>query len=227
MSCNLFLVIFDKMFHKSIFKTIYLLFFLTMILTFIYYFFVNIAKADPLYSQNGENKIVDFGPDFGDRQLSVAIEERGKGKITLKKSLSSYCRYDLSGFEETVTIGLTLKISQSANAVEIFGPVGAHSENRQYFILDSNLCPKPLAFVKNNNLMYNVYSDQPSFKVEDFNHDDWQDIAAEYRNYDENPLIDGTRDIYLFDPKNLQFTFLRTENYQQESICPECQNEVK
>jgi len=215
------------MFYKSTFKKIYLLFFLTMILTFVYYFFLNVAKADPLYSQNGENKIVDFGSDFGSRQLSVSIEERGKGKISVKKSFSSYCRYDLSGFEEIVMINSTLKISNSANAVEISGAVGAHGENRQYFILDENLCPKPLAFVKNNNIIYNVYSDQPSFKVEDFNQDGWQDIAAEYRDYDRNPLIDGRRDIYLLDPKNQQFIFLLTENYQQEIVCPECQNGVK
>ncbi len=161
----------------------------------------------------GDQQVINLGGSFGQRTVRVNINA-GQGKIEIEKNLFTDCNSNLVGFQDEAKIRGTISVSSGDKAVEITAAVGAHSENRQYFTIDKNFCPQPLAFVKDGAISYNIYSDEPNFLLQDFNDDGSTDIAAEYRNYDLNPIVDGTRDIYFFDPKTNQFMFSQTENFQ-------------
>ncbi|OIN90289.1 hypothetical protein CO019_00790, partial [Candidatus Berkelbacteria bacterium CG_4_9_14_0_2_um_filter_42_30] len=214
------------MFRQSIFKTIYIIFFLGVLAIASYYLYSNIAKADPIVGTNGDTKLLDFGGDIGARQIFVRISGKD-GEMIVKRSFTSYCSQKLSGFENSVKIDSLVNLGGDEKLIEISGPVGVHAENRQYFFLDSNRCPKPLSFAKNGLVVYNIYSDEPSFKLIDYNSDGYLDIGAEYRNYDKNPLVDGVRDIYLSRPDKSSFVYSRSESFTWESECKECSGTIK
>jgi len=201
--------------RKSISKIVYLLIVILAVGVLVYLFWANVVGADSLAGKAADSKIIDFGGNVSKKEVSVIFSGDDGGKITVKKSIISSCSHKLEGFEKTATINSLIIIGADKKMLEISAPVGVHSENRQYFILDQNLCPQPLAFVKNSAIDYNIYSDQPSFKLQDFNDDDWLDIASEFRDYDKNPLLDGIRDIYLFNGQKNDFEFNRSETYQQ------------
>lgn len=165
----------------------------------------------------GDQQTVDLGGSFGGKSIKVSISGNN-GKIELEKNLFSSCKTNLSGFQNEAKISGTINLDNNEKAVEIVGLAGAHAENRQFFIADNNYCFKPLAFVKNGTMSYNIYSDEPNFLLQDFNADGISDIAAEYRNYDLNPILDGIRDIYLYNSSSRQFEFMRSENFQYQEI---------
>ncbi|MCX6810959.1 MAG: hypothetical protein NTY30_04515 [Candidatus Berkelbacteria bacterium] len=165
----------------------------------------------------GDQQIIDLGNGLGGKTVKVIINGNN-GKIEIEKSLFSGCGIDLAGFQNEAKIRGTISLGMEEKVVEISGTAGAHAENRQFFTIDKNYCPKPIVFVKNGAVSYNIYSDEPSFLLQDFNADGATDLAAEYRNYDLNPIIDGTRDIYLFDIINRQFVLSRSENFQYQEL---------
>lgn len=158
----------------------------------------------------GDQQLLDLGSDFGKKNVWV-IFSNNSAKIEIEKNLFSSCSFDLTGFQTEAKIVGTVQINNKERAIEISGPAGAHSENRQYFIIDMNYCPKPLSFVKNNGVSYNIYSDEPSFVLQDFNADGIIDLAVEFRNYDLDPIVDLVRDIYLLNNEGHQFVFQRSE----------------
>lgn len=198
--------------RQSANKIVYLVALILVLFALGYVFYAGLVGADPLGPKPQESKTIDFGGDVGEREVSIAFSGTS-GKISVKKSIFFSCSYSLVGFEKTASIGALVSIGSGKIALEISAPVGVHSENRQYFTLDQNLCPQPLQFVKNGAIDYNVYSDQPSFLLEDFNSDGWLDIGVEFRDYDKNPLEDGIREIYLYNSTNSNFEFSRNENY--------------
>lgn len=165
----------------------------------------------------GDQKTLDLGLGLGHKNVRLTISN-GNGKIEVTKNMFSGCESKLTGFQNEAKIRGTVSFGENLKAVEVFADVGAHSENRQYFIIDKNFCPKPISFVKNNLVSYNVYSDEPSFLLQDYNGDGVTDLAVEYRNYDLNPIIDGMRDIYFFDLNNNKFEFSRTDKFQYIEI---------
>jgi len=209
-----------------ILKIFYVVIFAALIIGLAVYLYLNLISADSNVGENGDAKYLDFGGTHGRRQ--VILKMNGKdGEIGLVKSLTRSCSSKISGFEKSGKIDSLINLGENFNVIEISGLVGAHSENRQYFYLDSNSCPKPIGFVKNGNRAYNIYSDQPSFSMLDFNVDGWQDIGVEQRNYDANPILDGIREIYLYSPNSKEFVYQRLENYKQEEVCPTCNIEIK
>lgn len=204
--------------RKSISKIVFLLILILALAALGYVFYASVVGADPLTGRPGESKTIDFAGDIGKKEVSITFSGNNAGKISVKKSIISSCSHKLEGFEKTAAIGPLIVIGPGKKALEIAAAVGIHSENRQYFVLDQNLCLKPLAFVKNGVVDYNVYSDQPSFKLEDFNGDDWSDVGVEFRDYDKNPLQDGIRDIYLYHNEKNNFEFSRNETYQQQLL---------
>ena len=204
------------MIRKSAFKTIYLFFFLVVIMIIGYFLYSNIVGADPIVGETGDSRILDFAGNIGKKQIFVKFRAKGNSEIIVKKSLSSYCSQKLSGFEDSAKIGSLINTGNDLKLIEISGFVGVHSENRAYYLLGDDLCPKPIIFVKKDMIVYNIYSDQPSFKLQDFDGDGFVDLATEYRNYDKNPLIDGIREIYLYNPQKQSFGYNRSEFYQQE-----------
>lgn len=204
--------------RKSVSKIVYLVISILILVVLGYIFFTDIVGADSLVGKSGETKTVDFGDDIGKKEVSIIFSGSDGGKIGLKKSVFLSCSHKLAGFEKKAVIGPLVTIGPGEYALEIAAAVGVHSENRQYFVLDKNLCPQPLAFVKNGAVDYNVYSDQPSFKLQDFNGDGWLDIAIEFRDYDKNPLQDGIRDIYLYQNEKNHFEFSHNEMYQQQLL---------
>lgn len=200
--------------RQSAKKIIYLIVLILVLAAIGYIFYAGIVGADSLGGRVKEEKMVDFGGSTGSKEVSITFSGTS-GKISLKKSIFSSCSHNLVGFEKAASIGPLVSIDSNRKALEISSPVGVHSENRQYFVLDQNQCPAPMSFVKNGAIDYNVYSDQPSFKLQDFNLDGLIDIGVEFRDYDKDPLQDGIREIYLFNDINNSFDFGRRENYQQ------------
>jgi len=198
------------MIKNSFYRRIYLVFVTAIVVTLAYYFFAGLAKADPTVGESGDHKMLDFGGKIGRKEVFIEVTNQ-PGKITIKRSLFSWCSSELSGFENEAKINGLWGTSENQRLIEIAGPVGAHGENRQYFYLDANLCPLPIAFVKNDLSVYNIYSDEPNFTIADFNSDNYLDIGAEYREYDKNPLVDGIREIYLFLPQERIFIFNKSE----------------
>ena len=165
----------------------------------------------------GDQQIINLGSGLESRTIRIAISNN-KGSIEVEKSMFSNCSYDLSGFQNEAKICGTISVGGDKKLIEVVGVAGAHTENRQYFSVDNNYCPKPIAFVKNGTINYNIYSDEPSFLLQDFNADNVTDLAVEYRNYDLSPIVDGARDIYIFDSIGNKFDFSRTENFQYQEI---------
>ncbi len=167
--------------------------------------------------EGGDQQIINLGSGLESRTVRTKVSNN-KGNIEVEKSIFSNCSYDLSGFQDEAKIRGTISVGGGKKLVEIVGVAGAHTENRQYFSVDNNYCPKPIAFVKNGTINYNIYSDEPSFLLQDFNADNVTDLAVEYRNYDLNPIVDGVRDTYIFDSIGNKFDFSRTENFQYQEI---------
>jgi len=199
---------------KSSLKIVYSSISLLLIAVISYYLYTTIASADQGLDNGDLSKFLDFGGNIGAKRVSLNISDSG-GEIEIKRSGNSSCSQKISGFEKEAKIVSLVDISGNLKAVEVSGFVGAHSEGRQYFILDETSCPKALAFVKDGIKVYNIYSDQPSFKFEDFNYDGWYDLAPEYRNYSADPLLDGVREIYLFNPLQNQFEYSSLSEYRQ------------
>ncbi|MCX6812775.1 MAG: hypothetical protein NTW79_04160 [Candidatus Berkelbacteria bacterium] len=175
------------------------------------------AASDPKVDENGDVQTLNFAGSIGDKKVFVPFSV-DSGEIIIKNSAISYCSAKLFGFEQSVKINQLLKIADDISAIEISGYVGVHAENRQYFYLDDQLCPKPLAFVKNGETSYNLISDEPNFLLLDFNTDGFLDVASENRNYDLDPITDGIRDIYLFNSVAKEFKFERSENFHQAAV---------
>jgi len=214
------------MFRTTTYKIIYLVVSIFAIAALTYFLYQNFIAADIEISANGDQKLLDFSADIGKKMVFLRFENK-KGEIIVKKNLANYCRHSLSGFESSVKIDGTLDINDQLKLVEISGPVGIHSRSKQFFFLDQNHCPQPTVFVKDGQRMYNIFSDQPSFKIADFNGDNYPDIAAEYRNYDLNPLIDGIREVYYFNFETKSFVYDHSENYQDKENCLNCTGEIK
>ena len=164
-------------------------------------------------SSGGDGQKVDFGGNIGSKNVRVTIS-KNQGKIEIEKNLFSNCAADLTGFQDEAKISGVISLGAGQKAVEISGLAGAHAENRQYFIIDKNFCPVAIAFVKDNQINYNIYSDEPNFAVQDINGDGATDITSDYRNYDLDPIANGTRDQYIYNQKNQDFEFSRSENIQ-------------
>ena len=207
-------------------KIIYLVFFASIIFFGSYFLYRNYIGADINVGQSGDRQLLDFGEKFGRKYVFLRLENK-KGEIIVKKSSAEYCNYPLSGFESSVKIDGIFNMGSDLKLIEISGPVGVHSRSKQFFYLNNNSCPEPIPFVKDNVKVYNIYSDQPSFKVFDSDGDGFSDVAAEYRNYDLNPLVDGIREIYRFDNNNREFVYSHSENYQEGVDCPGCVGEIK
>jgi hypothetical protein len=197
-----------------------------MVLFGSYLLFRNYVGADINTGESGDRQLLDFGGTIGRKYIFLRLENK-KGEIIIKKNSREYCNYPLSGFESSVEIDGILNVGRDLKLIEISGPVGVHSRSKQYFYLNNNSCPVPIPFVKDKIKVYNIYSDQPNFKVSDFNHDGFSDVVAEYRNYDLNPLVDGIREIYHFDNNNREFVYSHSENYQESADCPECMGDIK
>lgn len=207
-------------------KIIYLTFFALLIIFGSYLVYRNYVGADINVGDSGDRQLLDFGGNIGRKYVFLRLEDK-KGEIIIKKSSTEYCNYPLSGFESSVKIDGVFNIGSDLKLIEISGPVGVHSRSKQFFYLNSNSCPEPIPFVKDKVKVYNIYSDQPSFKVFDSDNDGFSDFAAEYRNYDLNPLVDGIREIYRFDNKSREFVYSHTENFQEGVDCPGCVREIK
>lgn len=213
------------MLRNTTLKLIYLSFFAVVILIGSYFLYRNYISADINIDENGDRQLLDFGDDIGTKYILLSMENTN-GEIIVKNNFSGYCKHPISGFEKSVKIDGLLEIGE-VKLIEISGPVGVHSRSKQFFYLDSSLCPQSITFVKDQLKVYNIFSDQPSFQTSDFTQDGVADFAAEYRNYDLNPLVDGIREIYIFDQNLKQFLYLRSENYQQNSDCIDCYGEIK
>ena len=61
----------------------------------------------------------------------------------------------------------------------------------------------------------------------DFNVDGWQDVGVEMRNYYADPIIDGIRDIYQYNPTTKEFVYTRSEDFKQDEVCSTCNSEIK
>lgn len=201
--------------HKFFSKIIYFLLSVVIIAaTGVFIFRSRIFASD---IGGGDQQTLDLGSNLGSKTVRITINGN-EGKLEISKNLFSSCRIGITGFQNEAKIRGTIKLGTSLKAIEITGPAGAHAENRQFFITDEQYCPKPLTFAKNGNINYNIYSDEPGFLQQDFNSDGATDLAVEYRNYDLNPILDGTRDIYLFDKANKRFEFSRTESFRYREI---------
>jgi hypothetical protein len=214
------------MLRSTIFKITYLVFFALLTIFGAYFLYRSYIQADINVGDSGDRQLIDFGGVVGHKHIFVRLENK-PGEIIVKKNSREYCNCPLSGFESSVKIDGVLDVGSELKLIEISGPVGVHGRSKQYFYLDNNICPTPVPFVKDQVRVYNIYSDQPSFKVADIDGDGFADIAAEYRNYDLNPLVDGIREIYRFDNKTKEFVYLRAENYQEGVDCPGCIGEIK
>lgn len=211
--------------RNTILKIIYLTFFAAAIVVVSILLYRNYIAANINISANGDRQLLDFGEELGKKYVLVNIEN-SQGEIIIKKGLDSYCKSVLSGFEKTVKIDGIFLVG-GERLIAISGPVGVHSRSKQFFYLDSEICPKPVSFAKDGVKVYNIYSDQPNFLEEDFNADGVVDFATEFRNYDLNPLVDGIREIYIYNRENHQFEFLKSEKYQQSENCLDCDGEIK
>jgi len=214
------------MIRSTTLKITYLIFFAFLILFGSYFLYRNYVGADINVGESGDRQLLDFGEKIGRKYVFLRLENK-KGEIIIKKSATEYCNYPLSGFESSVKIDGILNAGSGLKLIEISGPVGVHSRSKQFFYLNNNSCPEPVPFVKDKVLVYNIYSDQPNFKISDFNDDGFVDVAAEYRNYDLNPLVDGVREFYHFDIISREFVYSHFENYQEGIDCPECTGEIK
>lgn len=160
-----------------------------------------------------EQQKIDFGGRNGAMDVRLIISPSEK-RIEIKKNFYSNCSRELIGFQDEVKIKSVVKIGKDIQAVEISGSAGVHAENKQFFIIDTNYCPLPIGFVKNSEISYNIYSDEPYFLVQDINADSYTDLAADYRNYDLDPIVDVRREIYIFDSVKNQFIYNRLESFQ-------------
>lgn len=209
-----------------ILKIFYIISFSALIIGLGFYLYFSLVKADTSVGENGDIKFLDFGGNIGQKQMVLKVDGKN-GTISVNQTMLSSCSQKIVGFEKSAKIDSLISIGEGFRVIEISGLVGAHSENRQYFYLDEKKCPQALAFVKNGSKVYNIYSDQPSFKLIDFNVDGWQDVGVEMRNYDADPIVDGMRDIYLYNPVAKEFVYSRSEDYKQEEVCPTCNSEIK
>ncbi|MEI8061136.1 MAG: hypothetical protein WCG99_02480 [Candidatus Berkelbacteria bacterium] len=175
------------------------------------------AKIFASDTGGGDQQIINLGSGLESKTVRTAVSNN-KGSIEVDKSMFSNCSSALSGFQDEAKIRGTISVGGDKKLIEVVGVAGAHTENRQYFSVDNNYCPKPIAFVKNGTINYNIYSDEPSFLLQDFNADNVTDLAVEYRNYDLSPILDGARDIYIFDSIGNKFDFSRTESFQYQEI---------
>jgi len=199
------------MLRNNLVRLIYLFATLIVIFFAVYALLHSKIFADDL---GGGNKMdLNFSGSLGKKTVETIINGN-VGKIQVNQSLFSSCSVSLTGFQKEAKIQGLVDFSPKIKAVEVRGIAGVHAENRQYFSVDGNSCPRPVAFVKNGIVSYNIYSDEPHFIVQDFNEDGFVDIASEYRNYDLDPILDGIRDIYLFTPGSQNLIFNRSEIFK-------------
>jgi hypothetical protein len=162
-----------------------------------------------------EQQKIDFGGRNGTLDVRLIISP-GEKRIEIKKNFYSNCSKELIGFQDEAKIKSVVKIGKDIQAVEISGSAGVHAENKQFFILDTNYCPLPIGFVKDSEISYNIYSDEPYFLVQDINTDSYIDLAVDYRNYDLDPIVNAKREIYIFDFERNRFVFNRLEFIKYE-----------
>lgn len=196
--------------RKSLLKTVYIILTLVVILSGVYFLYKNYISADAITAEKIVETKVDLG-DLGQKKVRISTGSKG-GNIEILKSLSS-CSTKLTGFEKDVNVSGVINAGKK-KFIEITGPVGIHAENKQLFLVEPNLCLKAVAFEKNTAIEYNIYSDEPNFLVQDFNSDNYVDIASGWRDYDKDPLLNGFRDIYLFDSSSTRFKFSHREQVE-------------
>lgn len=197
--------------RSNLVRFIYLFAILAIVFFALYALLHSKIFADDL---GGGNKVdLNFSGNLGKKTVEVIINGN-VGKIQVSQSLFSSCSTSLTGFQREAKVQGLVNFSPKVKAIEISGIAGVHAENRQYFTVDSNSCPHPMAFVKNSVVSYNIYSDEPNFIVQDLNTDGFIDVASEYRNYDLDPILDGVRDIYLFTAESQNFIFKRSEIFK-------------
>lgn len=196
--------------RKSLLKTLYIILALLVILSGIFFLYKNYISADATTAEKIVETKVDLG-DLGQKKIRISTGSEG-GNIEIERTFSS-CPAKLTGFEKDVDVSGVV-IAGKKKLIEITGPVGIHAENKQLFLVEPNLCLKAVAFEKNTAIEYNIYSDEPNFLVQDFNSDNYVDIASGWRDYDKDPLVNGFKDIYLFDSSSTRFKFSHREQVE-------------
>lgn len=195
--------------RNAILRIVYVVTAITIILIAVYLLYANYIQADSVSEQIVSESMVDLGSD-GAKKVRLSISGR-EGTIRVYRSLYSNCEYRLTGFEKDLRVSSVISATNK-KIIEVSGFVGVHAENKQFFVLDDRYCPTPVAFEKNGVKEYNVYSDEPNFLVQDMNADGFTDLASDWRDYDRDPLINGFRDIYYFNPDTLTFQFNNRES---------------
>ncbi|TSC94323.1 MAG: hypothetical protein Athens101428_366 [Candidatus Berkelbacteria bacterium Athens1014_28] len=203
---------------KKIYCLIIILAVLILGLFFIPY---SISLKEKNLQLGGESKIFDFGNDVGEKKVFLQFSDN-RGKLYVKKNFYSYCYISLSGFEQSAVVNQLSIGHDQLKIIEVSGYVGAHSENRQYFYLDSNLCPKAITFEKEGELSYNIFSDEPNFILQD--DDGLINLIVEFRNWDTDPISETIRDRYFFESEKQKFIFAGSENFSYLNVLPDDNN---
>ncbi|MFA5158698.1 MAG: hypothetical protein WC451_05960 [Patescibacteria group bacterium] len=195
--------------RSVILRSVYIIAAIAIILIAFYFLYSNFIQADTLDEQIINEAMIDLGSS-GTKKVRLLISGR-EGTIKVYRSLYSNCEYRLTGFEKDLRVIGVISVGEK-KMIEVGGFVGVHAENKQFFILDDRYCPKPVVFEKNGTVEYNIYSDEPIFLVQDMNADGYVDVASDWRDYDQNPLKNGFRDIYYFNPESFSFQFVKRES---------------
>lgn len=189
-----------------------------------------IACISIFYTEVIGNDFNNISDKFDARTLSFSGEAKivkasiDENKITVRKNFYTTCSNELSGFENQIVIDNTIK-TQNGDIISVSGYVGAHAENRQFFYLDDENCPRQIAFYKSNQKFYNIYSDEPNFEVVYAENGDLKSLIADYRNYDLDPTKDILRQFYQYDSANRQFNYQKTVETTTTN-CTDCSGKI-
>ena len=198
----------------------YLVIVATILIACISIFLVEVTSRDfnNISDQYDARTLIFFGKN------KVIKAEIGKNKVSVKKNFYTTCTNNLDGFEDQIVIDNTIKTAND-NIFSISGYVGAHAENRQFFYLDEESCPKQIAFYKSNQKFYNIFSDQPNFELVYSENGDLKSLIVDFRNYDLDPTKDILRQFYDYDSANHQFNYLKTIESTTVN-CQDCQGRI-
>jgi len=120
--------------------------------------------------------------------------------LLTKSDLAHVYRLRLAGFDDSVATCSRPEFHLSSrNFLCLKGYVGAHSENRVFVDLENFTTVR---FVDAENANNFLVSDAPNFIFDPYKP---QNIAADMRNYDKNPLTDSIRSHYKWDGEKFIF----------------------
>lgn len=182
-----------------------------------------VIKNEKQLKSGGESRVFDFGGEVGKKKIFIQFYSN-KQRLYVQKNYFTYCYIPLIGYESSAKITQFISGSNQKKLIEVSSYVGVHSENRQYFYLKNDLCPKNIIFEKNDELSYNISSDEPNFILHSDDKGNILDLIVENRNWDADPLLETVRDIYVFDNENLKFKYARSENFSYPNILPDGNN---